>query len=160
MINKTERTIWIYDGAMLQHPLSSFVHRIYIHPTLPRLVPSNPKEIVALATYFQSISAAVLEIYYRGNKPSHELKIRSLIESRSIPKISWSVLLRMDQFVPWFLNDRGSLIWLILNIILHFFFFFDNFNMWQKMEYFFSNFRKSYNFRLFRLPGFAISVCC
>lgn len=123
MINKTERTIWIYDGAMLQHPLSSFVHRIYIHPTLPRLVPSNPKEIVALATYFQSISAAVLEIYYRGNKPSHELKIRSLIESRSIPKISWSVLLRMDQFVPWFLNDRGSLIWLILNIILHFFFF-------------------------------------
>lgn len=62
MINKTEHTVWIYNGAML-HPLSSFVHRIHVHPTLPRLVLSNPKEIVALATYFQSISAAVLEIY-------------------------------------------------------------------------------------------------
>lgn len=142
MINKTERTIWIYDGAMLQHPLSSFVHRIYIHPTLPRLVPSNPKEIVALATYFQSISAAVLEIYYRGNKPSHELKIRSLIESRSIPKISWSVLLRMDQFVPWFLNDRGSLIWLILNIILHFFFFLIILTCDKKWNIFFLTFER------------------
>lgn len=67
-------TIWINSRSMLCS-FSSFVHRIHVHPASPGLLPPIPNEIIVLATYFQSIATAVLEIYYRGNKPSHELKV-------------------------------------------------------------------------------------
>lgn len=77
-------TVWIYHGSMLD-TFSNFVHRIHVHPTIPRTTVTGPGKIRTFPADFQTFPTVILQVYQRRHEPSHELEIAIIINIIFVP---------------------------------------------------------------------------